>query len=273
MAATARHGSRRRRITLTITSTAVLSVVMCLGWTAAAQATMRIVNQLDPAGDPTLVLYHFSSPTFSPYREFVLGDGSAQTYGGDPGQYTAQAFPPTGYQVGAIQCVGPRGDSDFVVDVPGSKVTITHVNPATDNQTCTFTIRKVTSTGGGSGASGSPPAAGSPAPPAQELTGVSIPQKAALIRVGGGRHFAVATVRVPRRAIVTGRLLWHGKEVGRARVVHAAGTYSLRIPIKRSQLTRLQRGGRSRVTLGLRLVVKETHGPTKVFGYGVIVSL
>jgi hypothetical protein len=271
MAASARHGSRRRRITVTLTSAATLAVVMCLGWATAAQATMRVVNQLDPAGALTQVPYKFIEPTTT--VDFVLGDRSTETFGGNPGQYTAQALPPSGWVVADIQCVGPRGAADFAIDVPNGRVTFTHVNPATDNQTCTFTVRQGSS--GSLSGSSSPPSTVAPAPPASELPGVVIPQKSALLSVAGGRHFARVTIRVPRHAVVTGKLLWHKTAVvGQARTVHAAGTYSLRIPVSGAQAARLQqRAGKSRVPLGLRLVVKETHGPTRVFGYSVIVTM
>jgi len=279
MASPARRGSRSRRVRLTTASLSGAVVALSLGWASAAQATMRIDNRLDPAGDPTAIPYSFSSPTFSPPRQFSLGDGGEQTYGGDPGQYTAQALPPAGWRVADIQCVGPRGPGDFTIDVPNQRVTMTHVDPINDNQTCTFTVRRSSAstgsgpggTGGGAGSAQTPGV--TPAPPAGELPSVVVPRKTALLAVGSGLRFATASIRSPRRAVVKARLTWHGHVLGTTRAERGPGTYAVRVTINSKWRARLKRAGRQRVTATLRIVVREIHGPTTVFDYGVIVHL
>jgi len=276
MASPARRGSRSRRVRLTITSLSGAAVALSLGWASGAQATMRIVNRLDPAGDPTAIPYTFSSPTFSPPRQFSLGDGSEQTYGGDPGPYTAQALPPAGWRVADIQCVGPRGPGDFVIDVPNQRVTMTHVDPINDNQTCAFTVRRSSASAGsapGVTGGGAQTPGVTPAPPASELPSVVVPRKTALLAVGAGRRFATASIRSPRRAVVKARLTWHRHVLGTTRIERGPGTYAVRVSITSKWRARLKRAGRQRVTATLRIVVREIHGPTTVFDYGVIVRL
>jgi hypothetical protein len=244
-----------------------------LGATAAnAGATMRIVNHNDPAGDPAAIAYTFSSPTFSPPRTFTLGDGEETTFGGFAGPYTAQALPPAGWKVGDIQCVGPRGPQDFTVDVPNGRVTIVHLDPVNDNQTCAFTLRRAVA--GAAGAAGVAPGPGvAPSPPAAELPVVRLPQTAALLQVTPKRGFAIALIRIVKRSVVKAEMLRAGRVVATRRVVLAAGTHSLRIAMPSKIRRQLRRAGRNRTTVTLRIVVAELPGATRVFTYRALLGI
>jgi hypothetical protein len=143
-------------------------VVLAVG-AADAHATFRIENHLDPAGDPTRIKYRVEGPnwTSSPY-EFELVDGDYLSTGPPPGTYTATALLPPGWFVQDIQCIGPRGLSDFVIDVPNGRVTVTH--GATEEHLCAFTNRKLSP-----GESPSPSAGVSPTPKPAEAPHVLLP--------------------------------------------------------------------------------------------------
>jgi hypothetical protein len=250
-----------------------LLLPILIGVTATnAGATMRIVNHNDPAGDPAAIAYTFSSPTFSPPRTFVLGDGENITFGGFPGPYTAQALPPVGWTVGDIQCVGPRGPQDFTVDVPNGRVTIVHVDPVNDNQTCAFTLRRRAA--GGAGAAAAPAGPGvAPSPPAAELPALPAPRTAALLGVTPKRGFAIALLRLVKRSIVKAQLVQAGRVVATRRLVLAAGTHSLRVTVPSKVRRQVRRQGRNRTTVTLRIVVVERPGATHVFTYRALVAV
>jgi len=243
---------------------------MLVGATAAdAGATMRIVNHNDPTGDPAAIAYTFSSPTFSPPRMFALGDGEALTFGGFPGPYTAQALPPAGWQVGDIQCVGPRGSQDFTVDVPNGRVTIVHLDPINDDQTCAFTLRRAAA----GGAFVAPGPGVAPSPPSAELPALRLPQSAALLRVTPRRGFAIVLIRLVKRSVVKAQMLRAGRVVATRRVVLAAGAHSVRIAMPSKIRRQLRRVGRKRTTVTLRLVVAERPGATRVFTYRALLPI
>jgi hypothetical protein len=262
---TSRRRGRRRRIMLM-----ALLAMAFLGATAAeAGATLRVVNHVDPAGDPTVIKYQLQFPPPDPAIEFNLVNGEYKSFGVKSGTYTVQALPPAGWQVADIQCAGLT-PANFAIDVPNGRVTIVHGQAAED--TCSFTNRRATpSTGGG----GTPPSSVSPSPPAEELSkGVVLPRGPALVRVSAGLRFAAATVRITQRSVIKAQLLWHKtRVVGSARVAHKPGTHVVKVALKKKYLRRFRRNGLKRITLALRVVVRGANGATKVFRYGVVVRL
>jgi len=180
--------------------------------------------------------------------------------------YLVQACPPAGWKVQDIQCVG-ASPAVFQIDVPNGRVTINHAQGAED--TCTFTNGRATAAGAG------PTTGVAPAPPASELPKVSLPKKAALLRVTGGRLFASATVRVTRRSIIKGQLLTSDRRVaGTARIVKGAGTHVVRVNLTRAMRRVLAQRGQKRVRLTMRVVVVPVAGGApQVFRFGVLVRL
>lgn len=234
----------------------------------AAQATLRVINHNEPAGDPTQISYRLSSATESPLvPDFALVDGDYKSFGPGPGTYTVQARVPAGWQVGDIQCVGPR-PGDFAVDIPNGRVTMTHGIDV--EQTCAFTNRRASPSGGGQATPGSGVA---PSVPASEASKVALPKKPALLRVRSGRRYASATMRITRRSVIKAQLLSGTRVVGSARVTHQAGTYVVRVNVSRRQAARMRAGGRTRATLTLKVVVVAANKTTSVFRYRAIVRL
>jgi hypothetical protein len=236
---------------------------------ADARATLRFDNHNDPAGDPTVINYRLTSPTWSgsPF-DFALTDGDYRSFGVPAGVYTAQALLPAGWVVGDIDCVGPRPE-DFAKDIPSGRVTVTH--GAKDEHLCTFTNRKAPQGGGGQ-----PPSPGvSPSPPPAQLPKVVLPRRPALLGVSAGRGYAEASLRIMRRSEIKGRLLRHAKRlVGAARIVRKAGTHTIRVPLERERMRRMRRRGMENVTLTLRIVVTARRsGVTHAFRHRVIVDL
>ncbi len=234
----------------------------------SAQATLRVINHNEPAGDPTTITYRLSSTTESPLvPDFALVDGEYKSFGPGPGTYTVQALVPAGWQVGDIQCVGPR-PGDFALDIPNGRVTMIHGIDV--EQTCAFTNRRASASGGGQ----TTPSPGvAPSIPASEASKVAVPKKPALLRVRSGRRYASATVRISRRSVIKAQLLSGKRVVGSKRVKHRAGTYVVRVNVARRQLARLRAGGRRRATLTLRVVVVAANRATSVFRYRAIVRL
>jgi hypothetical protein len=231
----------------------------------AAQATLRVVNHIEPAGDPTAITYRLSSTTQSPLvPDFALVDGEYKSFGPVPGTYIVQALVPAGWQVGDIQCVGPI-PANFAIDIPNGRVTIVHTQNA--EQTCAFTNRRAATS------SGQPPGTGvAPFVPSSEVSKVALPKKPALLRVRSGRRYASATVRISRRSVIKAQLLSGKRVIGTTRVVHKAGTYVVRVNVSRRQAARLRTGGRTRATLTLKVVVV-ANKTTSVFRYRAIVRL
>jgi hypothetical protein len=246
----------------------VVAALVCLGAAAPdAHATLRIANHNDPAGDPTVIGYRLESPTWSssPF-DFQLPDGDYRSFGVPAGTYTARALLPDGWQVGDIQCVGPRPD-DFTIDVANAQVTVRH-GPG-DEQTCAFTNRRIPRSGT------PPPSPGiAPSPPPAELPKVVLPRRPAVLSVVAGRRFAEATVRITRRSLIKGRLLSsRGKILGSARMSGKAGTHVLRVSLWREPARRLRRRGLREVTLTLRVAVVARSGATWAFRHRVVVPL
>jgi hypothetical protein len=246
----------------------VVAALLCLGAAAPdANATLRIASHNDPAGDPTVIGYRLESPTWSasPF-DFQLPDGDFRTFGVPAGTYTARALPPAGWQVGDIQCVGPRPD-DFTIDVANAVVTIRH--GAGDEHSCAFTNRRIPPGGG------PPPSPGiAPSPPPAELPKVVLPRRPAVLGVLAGRRFAEATVRITRRSLIKGRLLsGSGRIVGSARMTRKAGTHVLRVPLRPERVRRMRRRGLREVTLTLRIAVVARSGATWAFRHRVVVRL
>jgi hypothetical protein len=263
MVRSCRNSARRR-----IAAGAALAGAFALGAAPGAGATVRIVNHNDPAGDPTRISYNLQGTTavgeaWGPFS-FSLVDGDNLSYGPPPGTYVAQALLPANWRVADIQCVGhPDRPDDFVIDVPNGRVTFNHAT-SVDEQTCSFTNSRVTPF--------SQPASGvAPAPPASEVPPGELPRVPALLRVFGGHGYATATVRIPTRSVIRASLLRSSKSVGVRRVVHRAGTWTVRIPLRQATVRQLRREGRTRITLTLRLVVAPLQGTAQTFRYRVIV--
>jgi hypothetical protein len=248
----------------------LLSTLVALFVTVTATdagASMRIQNHLDPAGDPTLIPYHFA-PVGDP-ADFTLPSGGEQVYGGPAGQYTAQALPPAGWVVADIQCIGPR--DDFVVDVPHGVVTINRINPNVDEQTCSFTVHKLSP-------SAPPPQPGTgvaPAPPAKDLPKIlPFPERPTLTQIDVRRRFVSAIVRLPRRAVVRGQLLWRGTSVvGSTRLSLKPGTYTITVPVLAQRRRQFRRLGLKHVTLTLRFVVVDPAGKSRVLSSRVLYTV
>lgn len=238
----------------------------------AANATLRIENHTDPAGDPTVMTYNvtradqtwtsgdFNLDAIAWYRSFGQPGGTVAA----PVPYVVQAKLPSGWQVADIECLGAGRPGEFNVDVANGRVTMNHVDG--DEQTCAFTNRRISASGSGSGGGITPSL-----PPAQ-LAKVALPNRPALLRVTTARRSATATVRVVRRSTIKGQLLWKGHVVGTARVVHKAGTYPFKVTLSKSGLRLLQRHHVKKATLTLRVVVVAGK-TTKVFKIGALVRL
>jgi hypothetical protein len=248
----------------------------------AANATLRIENHTDPAGDPTAMTYTVSRAdgidgwTSGPftldavawYRSFGQPGGTTAA----PVPYVVQATLPSGWKVADIECLGMgRGPGEFNIDIPNGRVTMNHVQG--DEQTCAFTNRRVS--GSGSSGSGGSSGAGTgitPSLPPAQLAKVALPNRPALLRVTTGHRSATATVRVVRRSTIKGQLLWKGHVVGTARVVHKAGTYPFKVTLSKSGVRLLRSHHVKKATLTLRVVV--TAGKTsKVFKIGALIRL
>jgi hypothetical protein len=244
----------------------------------AAHATLRIENHTDPAGDPTVMTYNitradqtwtsgdFTLDAIEWYRSFGQPGGTVAA----PVPYVVQAKLPAGWQVADIQCLGSGRPGEFSVDVANGRVTMNHVQG--DEQTCAFTDRRISSSGGSSSGSGGSGSGITPTLPPAQLSKVALPNRPALLRVTTGRRFATATVRVIRRSTIKGQLLWHNHVVGSARVVHRAGTYQFKVSLSKSGLRMLRRHHLKRPKLTLRVVVVAGKS-TRVFKIGALVRL
>jgi ribosomal protein L31E len=237
-----------------------------LAFTASdAAATLRIESHNDPAGDPTTMTYRLDSPAWTPGSaiDFMLREGTSQSFGPGPGTYTVQATPPSGWRVNDIRCVGPD-PAQFVIDVPNGLVTMTHGEGA--EQTCAFTNGKV-------GAAGPPSSGVSPSPPANELPKVVIPEEIALLRVRAGTGYVAVRFRLVRSSVIKLQLRRGDRVVAKRRTVRGGGIREEEIRLRPKLRQRLKDRGRKRVPVTLRAVVAEPGGTTKVFRYRVIVPL
>src|SRR5689334_2173668 len=142
--------------------TLAVSILLLMGVAApAANATLRIENHTDPAGDPTAMTYSVSRAdgidgwTSGPFnldavawfRSFGQPGGTVAA----PIPYVVQATLPSGWKVADIECLGMgRGPGEFVYDIPNGRVTMNHVQG--DEQTCAFTNSRVSGSSGSSSA-------------------------------------------------------------------------------------------------------------------------
>lgn len=263
---------RRPRILLLAT----LVVAFMGAMAATASATLEIQNYNDPAGDPTLITYRMFAGGPEPLvPDFMLGDGAKTSFGPDPNvyghSYTFQALPPAGWQVADIRCVSKSGTGTFAYDIANGRVTITH--DVGQDHFCAFTNRKASRSrsGGGSGGAAGGSTGVSPTVPGASPSSRS--KAPALLRVRGGRRFASATIRIARKSVIKAQLRKGKRVVGTTRVTHKAGTYVVKVALRKKWRRRYQHQGRKRVTFTLRVVVVGSNLATKVFTSGVIVRL
>jgi hypothetical protein len=261
--------------------TLTVSLLLLTGVAApSAQATLRVINHNDPAGDPTLITYRLSTPERSPLLpDFQLPDEQCQlpkdaehcgtSFGVNPAvygtTYIIQALVPAGWRTEAIQCIGGSPDQ-FTTDVANGRVTVVHQG-TTSEQTCAFTNGRVSGSGGGQASSGV-----SPSIPASEASKVALPRGPALVGVRVGRGFALATVRITRRSVIRCQLLSGKTVVGTARVVRDAGTRTVRVTLRQATWRSLRARGLKRKTFTLKVTIaagKATH----VFRHRVLLKL
>jgi hypothetical protein len=242
---------------------------------SVASATLRVANHNDPAGNPTVMTFRITGGKLDANPIVVqLGDGADSSYGPGPGVYTMQALPPAGWAVSDIQCLG-ASPAVFQIDIPHGRVTVNHGTDAED--TCAFTNRRTSA----AGSPGQSPGAGSGVAPTarpDELSRVTVPKKAALLRVKPGLRFAAATVRVSRSSVIRAQLIWRkngvNRVVGTARVVRAAGTHVVRVTITPAGRRLLRGAGLSRAPLTLKVVVvPRAGGSAQTFRFGVRVRI
>jgi hypothetical protein len=247
----------------------VVATLVVLGVaTTDASATLRFENHINPAGDPTMISYRLDGPAdWGPPIPFQLADNDYKSFGVKAGTYTATALVPPGWEVEAIQCFGGP-TSDFAIDVPNARVTVTH--ESTDHHSCAFTNRRIPRNGS------APPSPGiAPSLPPAELAEVVVPRRPALVGVTAGRRFAEASVRITRDSVIKGRLLSRrGKTLGSARIERKPGTHVLRVKLKSERARKMRRRGLRKVTLTLRVAVTaKGGGATHVFKHQVVVKL
>ena len=248
-----------------VTFVAVLVVTFVAAMAGTASATVQITNQNDPAGDPTVVSYRLTPPSGAPI-DFALHDTESKGLGPFAGQVVVQAVLPAGWRVEHIVCSGfnlgtGAAANMFTVDEAHGTVTMQHA--VDDDQFCTFTNGKASSDGGSSGVTPAPSNGSAP-----------LPRKIALLGVKVKRGYAVATVHLIRRSMVTTRLRWHGRVIGRSRVVRKAGTYDFTVSIRPKVRRAFKRHGRKRVALELRVAVVEKRTKAKrAFHFRVLVPV
>jgi hypothetical protein len=261
--------------------------VLVLAFTGAmapsAWATLEIQSNNNPAGDPTVhsyALYNGDGTLRGGIAQnpFPLTAGERKSFGPPAGAYIWQATPAAGWKVGDIQCLHvnpatgnaiPITPGEFAIDVANGRVTINHAQD--QDEYCAFTNVKISApasgaTGGGGGTGVSPTLPGT-------VTGAQSQGATALLRVVGGLHFATAQVRIARPSVIRLQLLKGKKVVGTARFTRNAGTPTLKVSLSKSYRKSLQRQGRKKVTLTLKITVVGSNKATKVFRYGVVVKV
>jgi hypothetical protein len=261
--------------------------VLVLAFTGAmapsAWATLEIQSNNNPAGDPTVQSYQLLNGDGTPrgglvQNPFPLTASERKSFGPPAGTYIWQAIPAAGWKVGDIQCLRvdpatgnaiPSTPGEFAIDVANGRVTINHA--ANVDEYCAFTNVKISAppsgaTGGGGGTGVSPTLPGT-------VTGSLSQGSTALLRVLGGVHYAKAQVRIARQSVIRLQLLKGKRVVGTARFVRKAGTPTLKVSLTRSYRRSLQRQGRKKVTLTLKITVVGSNKATKVFRYGVVVKV
>jgi hypothetical protein len=283
-------GRQRRRPDRIATLTVAILLSMAVA-APSANATLRVINHNDPAGDPTMITYRLSTPDRNPLiPDFQLPDEDCllpqdaehcgASFGVDPARYGTTytiKMVTDGWTTEDIQCIGAGGAGEFTKDLANNQVTIQHKD-STSEQTCAFTNERISgsgsgSSGGGKGSSGGKGSTGlSPAIPASEASKVALPRGPALVGVTVGRGFATASVRITRRSVIKGQLLDGKTVVGTARVVRNAGTRTIRVTLNQKTLRSLRARGMKRKLLTLRVTVtagKATH----VFRHRVLIRL
>ena len=245
-------------------SGSALLVIGLVAGAADAGATLRVASHNDPAGDSTPITYRLDSPTWTRKPiQFALTDGESRSFGPNPGTYTVQALPPSGWRVNDIQCVGPD-PAQFVIDVPNGLVTVTH--GVSSEQTCSFTNGKVNASG--------PPSSGvAPSPPSDELPEVTLPREIALLGVHPGKGFVKVRLRIIRRSTISLQLRRGKRMLAFNRVSRRAGVRFARIELRPGTRRRFRNHGRERVEFTLRIKVAERRGTTKVLWYRVLVPV
>jgi len=277
-----RHGRRLRIFLLTTT----LVVAFMAAMAAKASATLGIQTANIPAGDPTPQKYTLLRdglpvmplPKGNP---FILVPGEDENYGPPTGTYVWKAQPAPGWKVTAIECVhyntavsppvavAPR-PGEFTYDVANGQVTVDHIvsndgiSTNDDDQVCKFTNSKVS--GGGS-------VTGSGISPTLPGGGGSTIKGPALLRVTAGKLFASVKISITRKSVIKGQLRWKGHVVGKARVEHKAGTWTVKVKLSDKWRRTFKRQGRKKVTLGLKVTVVGNNKATKTFTSSVIVRL
>jgi hypothetical protein len=276
----------RRRVPRSRTLLITVLVLSFFAATAAeAGATLEVQSNNNPAGDPTLqsyALYNSDGTLRAGLKDnlnpFSLTEGERRSVGPPAGTYIWQAIPAAGWKVGDIQClhVDPTTGNaiaitpgEFSIDVANGRVTINHADG--QDEYCSFTNLKISSggAGGGTGAGGSGVAPTVPG----TVTGSLSTGSTALLRVLGGVHYAKAQVRIARQSVIKLQLLKGTKVVGTARFTRKAGTPTLKVSLNRSFRKSLQRQGRKKVTLTLKITIVGSNRFTKVFRYGVVVKV
>jgi hypothetical protein len=275
----AQGGRLRRRMDRIGTLTVAILLLTAVA-APSAQATLRIINHNDPAGDPTLITYRLSTPERSPLiPDFQLPDEQCQlpkdashcgtSFGVDPTvygtTYIVQALVPPGWRTEAIECIGQGFPGEFTKDVANGRVTLVHQNQSAE-QTCAFTNGRIAGSGGQASSGVSPTV------PVSEASKVTVPRGPALVGIRVGRGFAAATVRVTRRSVIKCQLLSGKKVVGTARVVRDAGTKTVRVTLRQKTWRSLRARGQKRKTFTLKVTIvagKATH----VFRHRVLVKL
>jgi hypothetical protein len=259
---TAERGVRR------VVLLAVLTLAFAAAAAGQARATVQIETHTDPAGDTAPFTYQVTTPDGQPPTVFQQRDGELESFGPFNGTVVAQAAAPAGWVLADIQCVGPTPRA-FAVDVPNTRVTIQH--GITDEQFCSFTWHHgsapVIPSGGSVGVA--------PTINPQTVPKVSLPRRAALLGSAGRRGYGVATIRVYRRSVLSGRLVTRGgRVVGSYRRDRPAGLVDFRVDLSRQYGRQLRRRGVRRVTLTLRVaVVPRGGGATQVFTPHVVVRV
>jgi hypothetical protein len=262
---------------------AVLVVILMAAMAPKASATLGIQTFNDPAGDPTVQTYALlrdgqpvlGLPKGNP---FTLVPGEDQNFGPPAGTYVWKAQPAPGWKVTAINCVhyvvsggklvpvAPRA-GEFTYDLANGQVTIDHrviddgIDTNDDDQVCAFTNSKA-SAGGGTGVAPTLPGGGG-----------STIRGPVLLRVTAGKFFASAKISIGRQSVIRASLLYGKHVVGTARVVHKAGTYTVKVHLKKKYRDRWRSQGRKRITLTLKVTVVGSNRATKVLQSRVIVRL
>lgn len=288
---------QRRGPRIRLLLVAVLVLAFTGATTSSAWASLGIQSYNDPAGDPTVHRYSLlrdgqpiaGLPNGNP---FTLVPGEDRNYGPPAGTYIWKALPAAGWKVTGILCTSfidtnpddnvenlvPRATrpGEFTYDVVNGQVTIDHRfprpddvdNQSNDDHICAFTSAKA---GGGTGGGGG--STFSPTLPSGGGATIGAAMGPALLRITSGRFLASLKVTLGRTSVINAKLLKGKTVVGSARVVKKAGTYTVKVHLKKRYRERWRAAGRKKVMLRLKITVLGSNRATKVFSSGVIVKL